>query len=50
MSMGGEYIRLSVALALTSATLFVTSAYGQSPANNPGSPDNTGCARLRSLS
>ena len=32
MFMGGGYTRLSVALALTSVTLFVTSAYGQSPA------------------
>lgn len=31
--------RLSVALALTSVTLFIPSAYGQSPANLPGSSD-----------
>ena len=40
MSMGGAYIRLSVSLALTSVTLFVTSTYGQSPANISGSPNN----------
>ena len=40
MFIGGAYIRLSVALALMSVTLSMTSAYGQSPANPPGSPDN----------
>src|SRR6266478_5839185 len=33
-------IRLTVALALTSVTLFVTSAYGQSSATPPDSPGN----------
>jgi len=33
-------IWLTVALTLTSVTLFVTSAYGQSPATPPGSQDN----------
>lgn len=34
------YVRLSIALAYMSVTLFATSAYGQSPATAPGSPDN----------
>ena len=34
------YVRLSIALALTSVTLFTTSAYGQSPATRRDSPDN----------
>ena len=44
MLMRGASIRLSVALTLTSATLLMTSAYGQSPANPPGSPDNQAAA------
>ncbi len=44
MFIRGAYIRLSVALALTSVTLFMTSAYGQSPANTPGSPGNQAAA------
>jgi hypothetical protein len=34
-------IKLSVALALTSVTLFTTSAFGQSPASKPNSTDST---------
>jgi hypothetical protein len=33
------YIKLSVALALTSVTLFTTSAFGQSPATKPNNTD-----------
>ncbi len=44
MLIRGAHIRLSVALALTSVTLFVTSAYGQSPANTPGSQGNQAAA------
>jgi hypothetical protein len=40
MIIRGASIRLTVALALTSVTLFVTSAYGQSPATPPDSPGN----------
>jgi len=40
MIIRGASIRLTVALALTSVTLFVTSAYGQSPASPPDSPRN----------
>ena len=42
MVMGGAYIRLSVALALMSVTLFMTSAYGQSPANAPAQVSQLG--------
>ncbi len=50
MFIRGAYIRLSVALALMSATLFMTSAYGQSPANPPaGSLDNEVAAAQGSL-
>lgn len=38
MSTHRAYIRLSVALALTSATLFASSAFGQSPATRPDGP------------
>jgi len=34
------YFRLSIVLAFTSVTMFTTSAYGQSPATGPGSPNN----------
>jgi hypothetical protein len=44
MLIRGAYIRLSVALALTSVTLFMTSAYGQSPAHTPGSQGNKAAA------
>jgi hypothetical protein len=40
MFIRGASIRLTVALALTSVTLFVTSAYGQSSATPPDSPGN----------
>ena len=39
MSIHRAYIKLSVALALTSVTLFTTSASGQSPATQPNSTD-----------
>ncbi len=35
MSRRHAYIRIAVALACTSVTLFTTSAYGQSPATQP---------------
>jgi len=40
MFIRGASIRLTVALALTSVTLFVPSAYGQSSATPPDSPGN----------
>ena len=49
MFIRGASIRLTVALALTSVTLFVTSAYGQSPATPPGSHDNEVAAAQASL-
>ena len=49
MIIRGASIRLTVALALTSVTLFVTSAYGQSPATPPGSHDNEVAAAQASL-
>ncbi len=39
MSVHRAYIKLSVALALTSVALFTTSAFGQSPATSPNSTD-----------
>lgn len=39
MSLHRAYIKLSVALALTSVALFTTSAFGQSPATRPDSTD-----------
>ena len=39
MSIHRAYIKLSVALALTSVALFTTSAFGQSPATRPNSTD-----------
>jgi hypothetical protein len=49
MFIRGASIWITVALTLTSATLFVTSAYGQSPATPPGSHDNEVAAAQASL-
>src|SRR6185436_11928578 len=39
MSIGGAYIKLSIALASMSVALFTTSAFGQSPATTSNSRD-----------
>ena len=47
MAIARAYIKFSFAFALTSVTLFTTSAFGQSPATRPNSTDNAAAQRSR---